>query len=439
MDYTKFFSINASRRKPSWIGRLRKFVSSPNVLWLAGGLPNPSRFPFSEAKVTLRDGTVINISPETMAAALQYGNKEGNVQLLNYLSDLTQRLHAPPCWSRTKQLITVGQDGLAKAFVMLVDPGDYVIVPRFCSTGNFSELSALNPRYISVEEDEEGMLAEDLRSTLAQLELESEFNHHEFRPKVMYVNPSSNSPSGKGMREQRRRAIYAIACEYDLLILEDDPYYFLHFSDAINFDINEHQDLPPSFLNLDHEGRVIRFDSFSDVVNTGVLTEVITGPEPLVEKILQHVQATVLAGVGLSQALFTELLRAWGVDGFLRHVREVRELYCSRRDAMLMAAEKHLTGLCEWNVPEGGMFLWLKVPGIKGTQGMLARCCADKNLLLAPGNGFTTNPKLPCQYMRACYSTATLEQMDKAFKILADLIREEIQRDKDSPHHYDLL
>ncbi|XP_063590066.1 kynurenine/alpha-aminoadipate aminotransferase, mitochondrial-like [Penaeus indicus] len=420
MDYTKFFSVNASRRKPSWIGRLRKFASSPSVLWLAGGLPNPSRFPFSEAKLTLRDGTVVNISPETMAAALQYGNKEGNVQLLNYLSDLTQGLHAPPCWSRTKQLITVGQDGLAKAFVMLVDPGDYVIVPQFCSIGSFSELSALNPRYISVEEDEEGMLAEDLRSTLAQLE---------FRPKVMYVSPSSNSPSGKRMSEQRRRAIYAIACEYDFLILEDDPYYFLHFKD----------DLPPSFLNLDNKGRVIRFDSFSDVVNTGVLTEVITGPEPLVEKILQHVQATVLGGIGLSQALFTELFRAWGVDGFLRHVREVRQLYCNKRDAMLMAAERHLTGLCEWNVPEGGMFLWLKVPGIKCTQGMLARCCADKNLLLVPGNAFTTNPKLPCQYMRACYSTATLEQMDKALKILADLIREEIQRDKDSPHQYDLL
>ncbi|XP_037787141.1 kynurenine/alpha-aminoadipate aminotransferase, mitochondrial-like [Penaeus monodon] len=420
MDYTKFFSVNASRRKPSWIGRLRKFASSPNILWLAGGLPNPSRFPFSEAKVTLRDGSVINISPETMAAALQYGNKEGNVQLLNYLSDLTQRLHAPPCWSRTKQLITIGQDGLAKAFVMLVDPGDHVIVPQLCSTGSFSELSALNPRYISVEEDEEGMLAEDLRSTLAQLKLESMIKQHEFRPKVMYVSPSSNSPSGMGMSEQRRRAIYAIACEYDLLILEDDPYYFLHFKD----------DLPPSFLSLDNEGRVIRFDSFSDVVNTGVLTEVITGPKPLVEKILQHVQATVLGGIGLPQALFTELLHAWGLEGFFRHIKEVRQLYCSRRDAMLLAAERHLTGLCEWNKPEGGMFLWLKIPGIKDTQDMLTECCAAKNLLLVPGNGFTTNPELPCQYVRACYSAATPEQMDKAFEILAELIREEMQRDK---------
>ncbi|XP_027207401.1 kynurenine/alpha-aminoadipate aminotransferase, mitochondrial [Penaeus vannamei] len=420
MDYTKFFAENAARRKPSWIGRLRMYSTIPNILWLAGGLPNPSRFPFSEAKVTLRDGTVINISPKTMAAALQYGSKEGNVQLLNYMSGLTQRLHAPPCWPQTKQLITMGQDGLAKAFVMLVDPGDYVVVPQLCSTESLSELSALNPRYISVEEDEEGMLPDDLRSTLAQLKLESLIKQHEFRPKLMYVNPSSNSPSGKRMNEQRRREIYAIACEYDLLILEDDRCYFLNFKD----------DLPPSFLSLDTEGRVIRFDTFSDVVNTGELTECITGPKPLLDCILHHVQATVLGGIGLPQALFAELFRVWGLDGFLRHVKEVRQLYCSRRDATLLAAEKHLTGLCEWNVPDGGMFLWLKVPGIKDTRALSSECSSANNLLLVPGNGFTSNPELPCQYLKACYSSASPEQMDKAFGILADLIREEMQRNK---------
>ncbi|XP_042875461.1 kynurenine/alpha-aminoadipate aminotransferase, mitochondrial-like [Penaeus japonicus] len=420
MDYTKFFSENASRRKPSWIGQLRKFRTSPNtsnLLWLAGGLPNPSRFPFSEAKVSLRDGSVINISQETMASALQYGNMEGNIELLNYLSTLTQQLHSPPCWVQTKQLITVGQDGLAKAFVMLVDPGDYVIVPELCSIAFFSELSALNPRCISVEEDEEGMQADQLRSTLAHLTSECERKNFAHRPKVIYMSPNSTGSSGRAMSEQRRKAIYAIACEYDLLILEDDPYYFLQFRD----------DLPPSFLSLDTEGRVIRFDSFSETVNTGILMQCVTGPKPLVEKMVQHVQATVLGGIGLPQVLLTELFRAWGLDGFLRHVKEVRQLYCSRRDTMLLAAEKHLTGLCDWSVPEGGMFLWLKVLGIKNTQIMLYEHGMAKNILLVPGNVFTTRPELPCQYIRASYATATPEQMDEAFTNLADLIREEMK------------
>nr|XP_027232239.1 kynurenine/alpha-aminoadipate aminotransferase, mitochondrial-like [Penaeus vannamei] len=420
MDYYKFFSENARHRLPSWIGSLRKFIvnPAPDMLWLAGGLPNDSIFPFHEAKVKLRDGHVIEVGPDLMAKGLQYGGPAGYAPLLKHLSDLTQRLHSPPRWSSSKQVITVGgQDGIAKAFVMLTDPGDYVVIPEPCYAGIFSELSALDPRYLPVEEDEEGMKPDALRSTLARWKADTGGREAGSMIKYMYINPSGSNPSGTTLSEARRREIYALACEYDFLILEDDPYYFLQFID----------DFPPSFLSLDTEGRVLRFDSFSKTVSAGLRVGYVTGPEFLVEKISQHIMATVMGGSSLSQVLVTELFHMWGLEGFLRHVKEVRDMYRRRRDAALSAAEKHLTGLCEWRKPGGGMFLWLKVPKVKDTQAMLLERGTKKSILLVPGNGFTTRPELPCQYMRASYSTVLPEEMDKAFQILAEVIRDEIQ------------
>ncbi|XP_042875444.1 kynurenine/alpha-aminoadipate aminotransferase, mitochondrial-like [Penaeus japonicus] len=423
MDYYKFFSENARHRQTSWIGSLRKYLQNPppELLWLAGGLPNASMFPFCEAKVKLRDGHVIEMGHDLMASALQYGGPTGYAPLLKHLANLTQQLHAPPCWSTTQQVMTVGgQDGLAKAFVMLTDPGDYVIIPEPCYAGIFAELSALNPRYLAIEEDGEGMKPDVLRSTLARWKAETGGNDPGRQIKFMYMNPSGSNPSGTTMSEARRREIYALACEYDFLILEDDPYYFLQFID----------DLPPSFLSLDTEGRVLRFDSFSKTVSAGLRVGYVTGPKVLVEKISQHIMATVMGSAGLSQVLIAELFNYWGLDGFHRHVKEVREFYRSKRDAIVLAAEKHLTGLCEWNVPQGGMFLWLKVLGVKDTEGLLLERGVARNILLVPGKGFTTKRDLPCQYMRASYSTITPEQMDKAFRILAEVIREELQRSK---------
>ncbi|ROT65342.1 hypothetical protein C7M84_016696 [Penaeus vannamei] len=130
----------------------------------------------------------------------------------------------------------------------------------------------------------------------------------------------------------------------------------------------------------------------------------------------------------LEEVLIAELFNHWGLDGFLQHVKDVRQFYQGKRDAILLAAEKHLTGLCEWNVPQGGMFLWIKVLGVKDTEDMLLERGAARHVLLVPGKGFTTKFHSPCQYMRASYSTVTAEQMDKAFRILAEVIREEMQQ-----------
>jgi len=201
-----------------------------------------------------------------------------------------------------------------------------------------------------------------------------------------------------------------------LIIFEDDPYYFLQFE----------KERTPSFLSIDVDGRVIRFDSLSKILSSGIRLGFVTGPKPLLEPITFHMQVSVLHASSLSQVIVSELFREWGQDGFLEHADRVRDFYLSQREVMLESAKTHLTGLAEWNVPQGGMFLWMKILGLADTHPMIMKRALKKDVILLPGREFMTDPSKPCPYVRAAFSLATPENIDRGFRNLAELIREEL-------------
>ena len=111
------------------------------------------------------------------------------------------------------------------------------------------------------------------------------------------------------------------------------------------------------------------------------------------------------------------------VNGFLGHVDKVESFYANRRDAMVKAAEKHLSDLCTWSIPEGGMFLWMNVPGMEDTWKMIYETAAAKNVLLIPGKFFVPGGE-KSNFMRASFSICEVDQFDTAFERLASVIRE---------------
>ncbi|XP_068230473.1 kynurenine/alpha-aminoadipate aminotransferase, mitochondrial-like [Palaemon carinicauda] len=421
MNYSRFLTRVSKNRQPSLIRELTNLLSdaSPELVFMAGGLPNPQMFPFQAASVTLKDGRALTIHPDLMTDCLQYGPTLGYPPLLKQLKSLTEQLHAPPRWADTELIVTAGsQDGLCKAIEMMVNPGDYVVTQEPCYTGTLSILNPLKPQYLPVKCDHEGMNPSALREMLSGWNPEEIRDAENNVPKVLYINPNACNPTGVSVSEGRRREIYEIASDYNLIILEDDPYYFVQFEKL--------EDFPPSFLSMDTDGRVLRFDSFSKVLSSGIRIGFVTGPKPLVQRILLHKQVSILHASSLSQVLISELLRIWGTDGFFKHTQAVQEFYRKQRDNMMEAAETHLTGLCEWAVPTGGMFLWLKVPGVIDTWDMILERALKKDVILVPGKAFMCNPATPCQYMRAAFSVVTPEKMDKGLMNLAELIREEI-------------
>ena len=119
----------------------------------------------------------------------------------------------------------------------------------------------------------------------------------------MYINPTGANPTGTVLPLDRRRQIYEIASKYDLLILEDDPYYYLQFNNGNRV---------PSFYSMDVDGRVLRFDSFSKILSSGLRLGFVTGPKPLIERIMLHMQVSSMHTTSLSQFIAYDLLNKWG-------------------------------------------------------------------------------------------------------------------------------
>lgn len=424
MNYTRFINGLSAARKPSPIREMTKLLTqgSPDLVFLASGVPNPSMFPFQGASVTLRDGSTIQLEGKTINDALQYGPTQGYGPLLAQLKEMQQKLHSPPCWTNTEVLITNGsQDGLCKAFEMMMNLNDHVIVQEPVYAGTLAILNPYKPQYVPVQCDANGLIPEELRRSLeSKWKSEDTQSSKSDVPKILYVNPAGANPTGVSSPLSRRQEIYQIAKDFDLIIFEDDPYYFLQFD----------KERTPSFLSLDTDGRVIRFDSLSKVLSSGIRLGYVTGPRELVEPITYHMQVSVLHASSLSQVLVSELLKQWGQEGFLGHVDRVQKFYSQQREIMLKAAETHLTGLAEWNIPQGGMFLWIKCLEVSDTRPMIMDRALKKDVILLPGREFMTDPSQPCPYMRASFSLASPENIDRGFRNLAQLIREEIELTK---------
>jgi len=268
----------------------------------------------------------------------------------------------------------------------------------------------MKAKIVTVRSDKQGLIPDSLRETLEDYR-KSKFD----APKILYIQPNHNNPTAVTLPVDRRREIYKIAQEFDLLIIEDDPYFLLTFNEPF----------PPSILSMDVDGRVIRLDSFSKVMAAGMRIGFVSGAWPFIERLIFHMYVGPMECPSFSQAIVFELLQRWGVENFLKHSRTVARFYQSQCEKLLNAADKHLTGLAEWTKPQGGMFIWMRALGVDDTSAMITEKALQKQIVLAPGNFFMFDSDKPTPYMRASYSNVDESKMDEGFRRLADLIRSE--------------
>ncbi|XP_064617176.1 kynurenine/alpha-aminoadipate aminotransferase, mitochondrial-like [Liolophura sinensis] len=427
MNYYRFLNAVSAARKPMMLRVLTAIQaqSPPTMISMATGMPNVELFPFREAEFRLSDGNKLKIDSASMKQALQYSPSQGIAGLVDWIKQLQERVHDPPLLTpadpnhpgRTQLAITTGSmDGLCKAMEALVSKGDNVLMESALYPGALAAVQPLGCNIRSVKTDSDGLDPDDLQKVMSKWTPEDATKSDSDIPKLLYCVPNGGNPTGHGLTLKRKEKIYKIAQTYDLVILEDDPYFYLQFN----------KPRVPSFLSLDTDGRVLRFDSFSKVLSSGMRVGFVTGPRTLVDRIILHMQASVLHCSSLSQVLLLKLLQDWGSEGFDKHVEKVASFYRERRDICLKMAEKHLKGLADWSEPTGGMFLWIKLDGIPDTYKLILEKAREKEVLFVPGSIFLPDYTSPSSYMRAAYSLATPEQMDEGFRRLAQLIREEV-------------
>eukprot|EP01063_Lacrimia_lanifica_P003711 TRINITY_DN12006_c0_g1_i1.p1 TRINITY_DN12006_c0_g1~~TRINITY_DN12006_c0_g1_i1.p1 ORF type:complete len:417 (+),score=114.95 TRINITY_DN12006_c0_g1_i1:64-1314(+) len=407
-DPVKYISHRYSGRKPSTIRNIiSQNVGVPGMLSLAGGLPNPQCFPFTGLSATLADGTKLDVDGARVKESLQYSASKGMPRLREQLMGMQTRYHAPP--SQTDVIVGCGSQGLlAQTFDMLLNPGDPLLVEEPTYSGALAALQPVRPTFVPLQTDGEGLIPASLRSTLDGWDAAARGMP---KPRVLYTIPTGQNPSGATVTTERRAEVYAIAQEHGLVIMEDDPYYYLYYGTP-----------PPSYLSMDVDGRVVRFDSLSKVLSSGMRLGMMTAHPEFIHAVEMDIQGTILHTSNTSQVLCSTLLDHWGPDGWDAHVESVKAFYKQRRDVFLALCDKHLTGLAEWNVPEAGMFVWFTIPGVSDTLDLIMKKAKEEKVLLVPGQSFFTDGK-PVNSVRAAFSVASDEEMDEALRRLASLIR----------------
>ncbi|KAK7682478.1 hypothetical protein QCA50_014278 [Cerrena zonata] len=423
--YDAFLSKEAKERKPSPIRGLFPLEATPGLISLLAGKPNAATFPFTSVQFTARSPsdpakeTTSTITGDALVEGLQYGPTAGIPALLEWLYGLQEKSH-----NRKRSAdwrINVGsgsQDVIYKAVHAIINPGEPVLVESPVYAGVIPMFQTLNSEMIEVATDAHGIVADSLRSTLEN------WPAGKPKPKVLYTVPYGCNPTGMTATVERRKEVLALAREHNFLILEDDPYFYLYYGSAPR---------PASYFALELEepevGRVLRFDSLSKILSSGIRIGFTSGPAALVTALDSHTATANLQVSSLTQVITATLLNSWGYDEFLKHTETVSQFYKGKRDVFEAAMQKHLGGLAEWTPPESGMFYWFKLllpaasdSDSEGDSEALIRTKAFENGVLAlPGTVFLPNGRKTA-YVRASFSLLEESQVDEALKRLREVI-----------------
>ncbi|CAO3666757.1 hypothetical protein G6F70_007347 [Rhizopus microsporus] len=411
MDYSKYLSEQSKARQPSPIRALQPFLHDPNIISLGAGQPNPSTFPFKSMTVTLESGETLQMDQQLFRRCLSYDLTSGLPQLNSWLRQLQEIEHKPKYKDFALSIGVGSQDLLTKAFEMVIDPGTPILVEDPSYTGALAFLKTQPCKLIGVATDAYGLIPEALDEVL------SKWTDGK-KPNVLYTIPCGGNPTGATATLERKQKVYAVCQKHDLLILEDDPYYYLQFTSRV-----------PSYFSMDQDARVLRFDSMSKVLSSGLRIGWVTGPAELVRRIDLHTMVTNLQSSGVPQLMAYELLNTWGHEGFFKHVDSVADFYRTKADQFEECLQRHMKGYGEWVKPSGGMFFWIKLlGGVTDSKDLIMNTAIPKKGVIAvPGNAFMpAGEQTP--YIRVSFSNVSYEQMDEGVRRLVEAVKEEADR-----------
>jgi len=351
------YSTRVDHLRSSAIRELLRVVNRPDIISFAGGLPAPELFP---AELLARLAGELLLSTEGRQA-LQYGETEG-------LPALRQRIlgrapFAPGEFTMEGALITQGsQQGLDLAAKLFLDSGDEILVETPAYLGALQTFRFSGAKVTFLPCDREGVDPDALRAALAR------------RPKLAYLTPTFQNPSGLSYSAQRRLEVAAALQGSDTVLLEDDAYRDLWFDEPPP---------PPISTGVDPARRVY-LGSFSKTAAPGMRVGFLLGPPALVRRFVLAKQAADLQTNTLGQHL---LLRFLGLPSFEEHVAMLRRVYRGRRDALDGSLRAHLAEQLTWQRPGGGMFLWAKLTNGGDASQLLERALEQK-LAFVPGGEF---------------------------------------------------
>jgi 2-aminoadipate transaminase len=384
-------SGRAALMNPSVLRELLKLTEQPGIISFAGGLPSPKTFPVAEF-----EQACARVLRDDAHSALQYAASEGYGPLREWVA-----ASLPWPVDPSQVLITTGsQQGLDLAAKVLIDTHSRILVETPTYLGALQAFAPMEPQVQDVASDDEGISITALRAAQAA----------GTPARFLYVLPNFQNPSGRLMSEARRAALSSTAAELGLPLLEDNPYGELWFDQP-----------PPAPLTARNPEGCLYLGSFSKVLAPSLRLGYLVAPKAVFPKLLQAKQAADLHSPGFNQRVVAEVIK----DGFLdRHVPRIRALYKAQRDVMLAALAKHMPASVRWNKPDGGMFLWARLPEGLDAAALLPKAVA-RGVAYVPGAAFYAGT-VDTRTLRLSFVTASEEEIERGIATLAAVIQEQL-------------
>jgi 2-aminoadipate transaminase len=399
-----FLSSVARRLRASEIRELLKLLDRPDMISFAGGLPNPAAFPDK----ALQD-VVSHVMTSHAAEALQYGPTEGHHRLRNAIAG-GMGVHYGAPQELDNILITTGsQQALSLLAQIVLDKGDVVLTANPTYLGALLTFNAVSSRVEGIASDELGMLPEALERRCEELAAAGA------RAKLIYLVPTFANPTGVTMPEDRRRRIFDIACEREILIAEDDPYGLLRYDGAS----------VPLLKSIDTEGRVAYLGTFSKILAPGFRVGWLAADPLLIRKAVLAKQAQDICTTTFGQYCVFEAIH----DNVLfPHVGRIKTIYRAKRDLMLHAVERMFPAEARFSRPEGGLFLWVELPPELDALALLPKAM-ERDVAYVIGRPFHPDDSGHNTF-RMNFSYASDDRIEEGVRRLAGVITDALDRSR---------
>jgi 2-aminoadipate transaminase len=398
--YAGLFAERTRVMRSSAMRDLMAVTARPEVISLAGGLPDTSTFPPQTFAAQMT-----RIAQESAAEALQYGPTEGFKETVDCIA---QVMAAEGMLPDPEDVIvtTGGQQAIDLACKTLVDPGDAVICEAPTYPGAVPVFCSYQADTIQIECDDDGMRIEELEAALERLDGEGR------RPKFVYSVPSFQNPAGVTMSLERRQRLVELARRRELLLVEDNPYGLLRFGG---------DPLPPLY-QLDGGDFVIYIGTFSKILSPGIRLGWMVAPPPVMEKVVLGKQAADLCTSTLTQHFVREYFAA---GRWREYVDSLVEIYRTRRDVMVEALRRHFPPQASWTEPEGGIFIWATLPDYIDTEDLLAKALRE-DVAFVPGRAAYVDGR-GRNSMRLNFSGSGEDEIREGIRRIGKVIAEQVE------------
>jgi 2-aminoadipate transaminase len=404
---TRHFAERTKEMKASEVRELLKLLQVPDLISFAGGFPNPETFPTGLIK-----DIVCDVLEKDGAKSLQYGITEGYAPLREAVAERMRR-KGLDAQKENVLILSGSQQAIDLTGKVFIDPKDTIVVSAPTYLAALTGWTVMQANFESIPIDDDNMRMDIFEERMKKLVKRPN------PPKMVYVLPNFQNPAGVTMPEKNRRKLIDLASDYDFIILEDDPYGELRYIG---------KDIRP-VKSWDDEGRVIYMSTFSKILSPGLRVGwVVAHPDILQKLIIAKQSADVSANV-LGQRIAHEYMVKGHIDP---QIEKIRSIYSRKMEIMLAGMSEFMPDDLSWTRPEGGMFLWVNLPGWMDSSELLKKAL-KKRVAFVTGKAFFADPREGNNSLRLNFTHPSDEMITEGLRRLGSVVNQELVSKWDRP------